>query len=359
MIAAAGNAKTFWYLTRGTGVVALLLLTASVALGVLTTSRWRTPRWPRFAVSAVHRNLTLLAVVFIVVHVVTTVLDGYAPIRLVDALVPFVSRYRPVWLGLGAVAFDLILALVITSLLRARFGYRLWRKVHWLAYASWPLALVHAFGSGSDARVGFMVAAGFGSLAVVALAALTRVAVTPGRRTPVQAAAALVALLAPLAIVAWYQGGPAKHGWAKRAGTPPTLLASSRTTTRRVAAARPIQTSFSAQLAGTIVETTNPNGLVDVVIAGRLNDGRVGAVRIDLRGEPQQDGVSMTASGVSYVPAGTSTVFKGSVARLDGQDVVALVSAGGTQLQLSFSLNIDAAAGTVSGSVAGSPAESE
>ena len=113
MIAVAGNAKTFWYLTRGTGIVALLLLTASVALGVLTTSRWRTPRWPRFALSAVHRNLTLLTLVFIVVHVVTTVLDGYAPIRLVDAVVPFVSAYRPVWLGLGAVAFDLLLALVV------------------------------------------------------------------------------------------------------------------------------------------------------------------------------------------------------------------------------------------------------
>ena len=157
MIAVAGNAKTFWYLTRGTGIVALLLLTASIVLGVLTTSRWRTPRWPRFALSAVHRNLTLLTLVFIVVHVVTTVLDGYAPVRLVDAVVPFVSAYRPVWLGLGAVAFDLLLALVVTSLLRARLGYRLWRQIHWLAYASWPVALVHALGTGSDARSGFML----------------------------------------------------------------------------------------------------------------------------------------------------------------------------------------------------------
>ncbi len=359
MIAVAGNAKTFWYLTRGTGIVALLLLTASVALGVLTTSRWRTPRWPRFALSAVHRNLTLLTLVFIVVHVVTTVLDGYAPIRLVDAVVPFVSAYRPVWLGLGAVAFDLLLALVVSSLLRARLGYRLWRQIHWLAYASWPVALVHALGSGSDARAGFMLLAGFGSLAIVALAVLARVAITPGRQLPARAGAVIAALVTPLAIVGWYQSGPAKHGWAKRAGTPATLLATRRTTARRVAVVQPVRTSFTATLAGRITESTDANGLVDVVITGKLNRGRVGAVRIDLRGEPLQGGVSMTASGVSYVPAGTRIVYDGSVTTLNGQDVVAQVAAGSTQVRLLFSLNIDAAAGTVSGTVRGAGAASE
>ena len=112
--------KALWYLTRGTGVVALILLTASVALGVLTTGRWSTPRWPRFALGGLHKHLTLLTVAFVVVHVLTTVLDGYAPVRIQDALVPFVSRYRPIWLGLGAVAFDLLLALILTSLLRRR-----------------------------------------------------------------------------------------------------------------------------------------------------------------------------------------------------------------------------------------------
>lgn len=360
MIAVAGNAKTFWYLTRGTGIVALLLLTASIVLGVLTTSRWRTSRWPRFALSAVHRNLTLLTLVFIVVHVVTTVLDGYAPVRLVDAVVPFVSAYRPVWLGLGAVAFDLLLALVVTSLLRARLGYRLWRQIHWLAYASWPVALIHALGTGSDARSGFMLLAGLGSLAVVALAVLARVAVIPGLQRPVRVAAALAALITPLAIVAWYESGPSQHGWAKRAGTPGSLLAAGHgTTTRRVAVVQPVRASFSATLAGHITEATDANGLVDVVITGTLNRGRIGAVRIDLRGEPLQGGVSMTASGVSYVPAGTRTVYDGSVTTLDGQAVVADVAAGSTKLRLLFSLNIDTAAGTVSGSVRGAPAASE
>ena len=297
-----------------------MLLTASIVLGVLTTARWRTPRWPRFALSAVHRNLTLLTLVFVVVHVLTTLLDGYAPIRLFDAVIPFVSAYRPVWLGLGAVAFDLLLALVVTSLLRTRLGYRLWRQIHWLAYASWPVALVHALGTGSDGRAGFMLLAGFGSIAVVVLAVLARVAVGPGRQLPVRAGAAVAALITPLAIVAWYESGPSKHGWARRAGTPTTLLAARHTSARRVSVAQPIRTSFSAKLVGHISESTNASGLVDVAITGKLNRGRIGAVRIDLLGEPLQGGVSMTASGVSYVPAGTRTVYEGSVTTLDGRD---------------------------------------
>ena len=110
------SATTLWYVTRGSGVVALLLLTVSVLLGIGVTLRWRGERWPRFAVANVHKNLTLLSIVFVLVHVVTTVADGYAPISLTAAVWPFGSPYRPVWLGLGTVAFDLLLALVATSL---------------------------------------------------------------------------------------------------------------------------------------------------------------------------------------------------------------------------------------------------
>jgi hypothetical protein len=124
-------------------------------LGVLTSTRWAAPRWPRFVVSGLHRNVTLLALAFVCVHVMTTILDGYAPIGLRDAVIPFVSRYRPLWLGFGALAFDLLLAIIATSAARARIGYRTWRIVHWLAYASWPVALVHALEpAATRARVG-------------------------------------------------------------------------------------------------------------------------------------------------------------------------------------------------------------
>ena len=96
-----------------------------LVLGVLGTTRWRSERWPRVLVAGLHRNLTLFAIAFVVVHVVTTVADGYAPIRLVDVVVPFVSAYRPIWVGWALLLFDLLLALTVTSLLRARVGLRL------------------------------------------------------------------------------------------------------------------------------------------------------------------------------------------------------------------------------------------
>src|SRR3954453_12388633 len=134
MIAATGG-KALWYATRGTGVVSLLLLTASVVLGIATSVRVETPSWPRYVIEFVHKNVSLLVMVFIALHVATTVQDGYVPIHYLDALIPFRSSYRTIWLGLGTVAFDLLLALVVTSLLRARVGYRAWRFVHWFAYA--------------------------------------------------------------------------------------------------------------------------------------------------------------------------------------------------------------------------------
>ena len=138
----AAGPTPFWYLTRSAGVVAMVLLTTSVALGILDFSRWSSPGWPRFLSDTLHRNVSMLALVMVVLHVITTVLDGFAPISFQDAIIPFLSPYRPLWLGLGALSFDLLLAVTVTSLMRKRLGYRTWRGVHWAAYACWPLAHV-------------------------------------------------------------------------------------------------------------------------------------------------------------------------------------------------------------------------
>ncbi len=139
-----------WYATRATGLVTLLLLTASVLLGVLTAGRFASGRWPRFLSQGLHRNISLLVLVFLTLHVGTTVIDTYTSIPLTAAFVPFTSSYKTVWLSLGAVASDLLLALVVTSLLRKRIGHRPWRLVHWLAYACWPVAVAHGLGIGTD-----------------------------------------------------------------------------------------------------------------------------------------------------------------------------------------------------------------
>ena len=119
--------------------------------------RWQSSSWPRFLSAELHRNLALLSVVFLVIHVVTAILDPFVSLGWLSIVVPLASDYRPLWVGLGALSVDLFIAIVVTSLLRARFGQRVWRAVHWLAYASWPLAVLHSLGTGS--RLGLLVAA--------------------------------------------------------------------------------------------------------------------------------------------------------------------------------------------------------
>ena len=139
-----------WYATRGAGAVSFILLSSVVTLGILSARRWRTAAWPRFLTVGLHRNLALLSVVFLALHIVTAVVDPYTSLGWFAALVPFSSYYRTFWLGLGVVAVDLFAALILTSLLRQTIGPRTWRLVHWVAYGCWPVALAHGLGTGTD-----------------------------------------------------------------------------------------------------------------------------------------------------------------------------------------------------------------
>ena len=148
------SSSVFWYASRATGIVALLLLTAVLVLGILVNRQGRLPGLPRFAVTSLHRNLSLLAVAFIAVHVFTAVLDTYVSIPLLSAVIPFASGYERLWLGLGAISLDLMIAMIVTSLLRGRLNRVLWRAIHLLAYLSWPVAFAHSIGSSKDLQHG-------------------------------------------------------------------------------------------------------------------------------------------------------------------------------------------------------------
>ena len=147
-----------WVLARATGAVLLVLLTAVTALGLATASGLRAAGVPRFAVQLLHRNAALLAVVLLATHVALVVVDPYVDVGPLAAVVPLASGYAPVAVGLGALALDLLLAVVVTSLLRVRLGLRAWRAVHLLAYAAWPLALVHGLAAGTDGTAPWMLA---------------------------------------------------------------------------------------------------------------------------------------------------------------------------------------------------------
>lgn len=215
--------KTYWYLTRASGGVALILLTLTIVIGIAAVGRAQSRRWPRFAVDAQHRSASLLAFVFLIVHIVTAVLDSYAPISLPDAFIPFVGAYRPVWLGLGATAFDLLLAVAVTSLVRGRLGHRSWRAVHWLVYAAWPVAVVHGLGTGSDVRQGWMTLVFLGCGAAVAAAVLVRIVVGWPQDMPWRLGGVGVLAGFVLALAVWLPSGPLARGWARRAGTPTHL----------------------------------------------------------------------------------------------------------------------------------------
>jgi methionine sulfoxide reductase heme-binding subunit len=220
-----------WYATRGAGAVSLLMLTAVVVLGIATTTRREGQVWPRFLSARMHRNLSLVTLVFLALHIATAVLDPFAHLGFRDALIPFASSYRALWLGLGVVAAELILALAITSALRSRLSYKTWRVLHWTAYACWPLALLHSAGTGSDVRSGWFMA-----LDVICIGAAFftlvgwRLAHGWPRAAGFRLSVALSSGLAVVALILWMANGPLAAGWARAAGTPTGLIRSSATT---------------------------------------------------------------------------------------------------------------------------------
>ena len=171
------NDPLLWFANRGTGVVLLAVLTASVCLGVLSTARAGSRLWPRFLTQGLHRNLALLALALTAVHASTAVLDEYVDIRWWQALWPFGSTYKPLWLSLGTIAFDLLLAAALTSLFRHRLDLRVWRAVHLSTYAAFGLAVVHGIGIGTDARERWSVAVTLACVGCVLVASFARVAI--------------------------------------------------------------------------------------------------------------------------------------------------------------------------------------
>jgi predicted ferric reductase len=176
-VSGINSSTVLWYASRATGVVALLLMTAVVLLGLMVTRQGRLPGLPRFAVTGLHRNLSLVAVVFIGLHVLTAVADSYVTIPLTAIVVPLASPYEPVWIGFGAVSADITIAVIVTSLLRRHLSRRLWRAVHLLAYLSWPVAWVHSISSSHDMLHGWMFPLAIGCALLVVGAVGWRVTV--------------------------------------------------------------------------------------------------------------------------------------------------------------------------------------
>jgi hypothetical protein len=173
-----------WMLGRGTGVVALVLLTASLCLGIVVRSRRTFAALPRYGVTAVHKTASLTATGLIAVHVLTLLLDPQAGLRITDAVLPFAGSYRPVWLGLGTLGLELVALVALSGLLRKRLGERAFRAVHLTSYGLWPVAVAHGLGTGTDAgRVWMILLTGLCVGAVVGFG-LWRLSTDFGPRPP-------------------------------------------------------------------------------------------------------------------------------------------------------------------------------
>ena len=228
MIAAAlSNASTpspLWFATRGAGTMTLVVLTATVVLGIATSLRWEGRRTPRFVTATVHRNLSLFAIVLLAVHITTSVLDPFAGISSLDAVIPFAGAYRTFWLGLGVLAAEVLAAVALTSLARGRIGPRAWRAVHWGAYASWPLAVVHGLGTGTDSQAPWLIGLTAACVTAVLLALIERLIHGRWQTVPLRLVVAGITAASVIATCSWAVHGPFQPGWAAAAGTPTSIL---------------------------------------------------------------------------------------------------------------------------------------
>lgn len=150
------DAPLLWFLNRGTGVVLLAVLSASMVLGVLALGGRAAGdgggRLPRFVTQSLHRNLALGSVLLVIAHATTAVVDEYVDIRWWQALVPFGASYEPLWLGLGTFSLDLMVAVSLTSVLRGRMRAGTWKLVHLTSWLAWATGVVHGVGIGTDLR---------------------------------------------------------------------------------------------------------------------------------------------------------------------------------------------------------------
>jgi hypothetical protein len=360
-----GWSTVTWDTARAGGFAGYILLTLAVTAGLILRNRWQSDRWPRLITNELHGYLSLLGLVFIAVHVAAVTIDPFTHFGLAAVLLPFATHYRPLWMSLGIVSLYLLLAVWISTRLRARIGHALWRRIHLLAFLVYAGSTVHGLGTGSDTKTGWALAIYGASVLVVGGLIARRLLVPVARTDRRRPAAAALTGLTVLAVAGWVAVGPLSAHWGartKHAGR--TLAAASGTTRAKLATGSDISSGvvhapFRASFSGTVtVSSPNDVGLVTVRIHGALHGGTQDHLEILVHGAPLDDGgVSMQASRVLMGRA--TPLYTGQIDQLNGNQIVATVSSGADRLRLHMSLrftNDGNAGGTVSGTLLGASA---
>jgi hypothetical protein len=247
---------------------------------------------------------------------------------------------------------------VVTSLVRRRLGYRVWRGVHWFAYACWPVALLHGIGAGSDTQATWMLALTLACVGAVWVAVAARLA-APETSMEVRIGAGAVAALAALALGIWLPQGPLARGWARRAGTPAHVLTAfaPRAPAASTAAPAPdaLARPFSATLAGHVNNGTSSGGLGVADLRMRLEGGPRGVLRLRLGGQTLPGGgLQMDRSAVTLGPPRDPARYSGRIQTLRDNVLSALVgSPDGRAVRLTVELTLRG--GSVAGQIRGTP----
>lgn len=142
--------EILWFVSRATGTLSILLMTAVLVLGLVLSGARRSVGSRTTVVQGVHRSLALGMLTFLVVHIATAVAETYVHIDLISAVVPFTSPYARFTVGLGTLAVDILAAVIVTSLLRHRINERVWRIVHKASFVMWPMTVWHGISMGTS-----------------------------------------------------------------------------------------------------------------------------------------------------------------------------------------------------------------
>jgi hypothetical protein len=347
-----------WDTARAGGFAAYVLLTAAVSVGLVLRNRWQSVRWPRLITNELHGYLSLLALVFIAVHVLAVLVDPFTKFGLAEVLVPFVSHYRPLWMGLGVVALYLLLAVWVSSRLRARIGFRIWRAIHVLAFGVYAAATVHGLGTGSDTRTLWGPLLYAVSILLVGGLTARRLLVPAGTGQRPRPVLAAIGGAVVVVVAGWSVTGPLAAHWGARAGGAP---GNPRASSARLAVGRTASTSrssgavttpFGASFTGRVsTRQADESGRVTIRIDGAMHGGTVDHLEIYLRGLPLENGgVELEQSRVRM--GAETPLYQGEIVGLRGSDLVASVRSTTRSLRLVISLNL-AGDGSVSGTVHG------
>lgn len=143
-----------WYTTRATGIVTLVLFTLVVTLGTLVSNRIGGTMVGRFELNELHRSISIVAMIFLAIHVLTTIVDSYVSTGIISIIVPMTSQFKRVSVALGAVGFDLIVAVWLSSIMKSRIENRSWRFIHWFSWLAFTASIAHAYLTGTDTKDG-------------------------------------------------------------------------------------------------------------------------------------------------------------------------------------------------------------